>query len=146
MAVPAIFVECDRPRVAAVPVSRERETVRSIRPGNSGRESQGPETRNSCVNSRSFALCRRNINGLPEFVQKHFGKISKVDRLGVYVLMHNILINDLRKRNIPVSIGSICRNLNRITETFNNEFPGYFESGMGKVILFAMKKGAYDGQ
>lgn len=95
--------------------------------------------------SKYFKDWRVKIKGLANFVEKHFGKLSKVDRLGVYVLMYSILVNDLRQRNIPVSIGSITNNSNRLAETLNAEFPDYLNSGLGRVILKAMKRGHLDG-
>jgi hypothetical protein len=44
---------------------------------------------------------------------------------GVYRLLWSLLIDEMGKGHIPISLGSVINNMGRIPEVFESEFPGY---------------------
>jgi hypothetical protein len=53
-------------------------------------------------------------------------------------LLIDCLIDDLKERNVPLSMGTLCNNLERAPQVFRAAFPGYIENGHSGVILKAM--------
>jgi hypothetical protein len=50
-------------------------------------------------------------------------------------LLTECLTDDLKARKVPLSLGTLCNNLERAPQVFHDAFPGYIESGHGNIIL-----------
>jgi hypothetical protein len=50
-------------------------------------------------------------------------------------LLIECLTDDLKARRVPLSLGTLCNNLERAPQVFRDAFPGYIESGHGSIIL-----------
>jgi len=50
------------------------------------------------------------------------------------------LIDDLKGRGVPVSLGTVTINLSRLPEIYDLIFPGYRQAGLSHLVLEAMKK------
>jgi hypothetical protein len=67
-------------------------------------------------------------------------KHNKIVRMGLERLLISLLIEDLRGKNINITVGSVVRNLGRLPEVFDSEFPGYRINKLQSLILKAMEK------
>lgn len=67
---------------------------------------------------------------------------SKVMAHGLSRFLVGLLIDDLKERRIPISIGTLATHLIRIPAAFENSFPDYRASNLAHLIPEAMKKGA----
>ena len=56
-------------------------------------------------------------------------------------LLIECLTDDLRARRVPLSLGTLCNNLERVPQVFRDAFPGYIESGHGNIILRQITRG-----
>lgn len=55
-------------------------------------------------------------------------------------LLIDCLIDDLKGRHVPISLGTLCNNLERAPAVFRTAFPDYIENGHSGIILKAMTK------
>ncbi len=81
----------------------------------------------------------RHAPGAVLFITKTFGG-TKTREMAAMKLVVGLLIDDLKKREIPVSLGSVCRNLNLLPMVFDAAFPNYRESGLVPMLLKQMEK------
>lgn len=66
-----------------------------------------------------------------------------VSRVMKGALMHFLLValrDDLMERGVPITIGIMTKNLDRLPEIYDVSFPGYRERGMQHVVEKAMRK------
>lgn len=47
----------------------------------------------------------------------------------------NTLITSMKRKKVPVSLGSVCRNMQNASAAINEEYPGYMKSGLLHLIL-----------
>lgn len=97
----------------------------------------------SFAESRYYKNWKRGVKQVGEFCDKAFrGYVkSETQRLGLYRIFLQTLIKDFKRKDIPVSVGTIANNVHRVPQAFNNAFPGYVESGMAYLIPQAMLRG-----
>lgn len=50
-------------------------------------------------------------------------------------LLWRMLADDLKRRQIPVSLGSMILNMGRVAEAFESAFPGYLDSGLADLVM-----------
>jgi hypothetical protein len=67
-------------------------------------------------------------------------KQNKMVRLGLERLLISLLVEDLREKRVNVTVGALVRNLGRLPEVVDAEFPGYRESQLQSLIIKAMEK------
>ncbi len=72
------------------------------------------------------------------FVDETWGKLNKVLYNALLVYLIEMLADDLKRRHVPVSVGSLAFNLSSVPEVFDRNFPGYTEAGLSPLILEAM--------
>lgn len=75
-----------------------------------------------------------------QFVDTHFKDHinRKLQRVAICRIIVQILISELRRQNIPVSLGTIARNMHRVPQAFDNQFPGYLQCGLAYLIVKSM--------
>ena len=61
-------------------------------------------------------------------------------RNALHSFMLECLMDDLKGRKVPISLGSMCSNLERTPEVFKAAFPGYIEGGLAHLIIQRMTK------
>ena len=54
---------------------------------------------------------------------------------GVYRLLWSLLIDEMGKQSLPISLGSVINNMGRISEIFDNEFPGYSRNTKALALI-----------
>jgi hypothetical protein len=72
------------------------------------------------------------------FIAKNFPEATKLQRQALMTLTVKALVTDLKGRNVPITMGSVVKNLGRFAAIFDLEFPSYIESGMQFLILKAL--------
>lgn len=88
----------------------------------------------------AYKQWRKHADYAAAFIAKNFPDASKVQRQALMTFVVKALVMDLRGRNVPITVGSMVKNLGRFAQVWETEFPGYLESGMGAMILKAMEK------
>jgi hypothetical protein len=85
---------------------------------------------------------KRGERAIAEFLGSTFP--SAADRVqfnAMLTFMIECLVDDLKERKVPLSLGALCVNLERCPEVFKAAFPGYIEGGAAHLILQRMKRG-----
>lgn len=59
---------------------------------------------------------------------------KKLPMVAILRFLIDLLRAELVRADIPVTLGTISSNLNRIPEIFSSEFPGYAESGALSIV------------
>jgi hypothetical protein len=77
-----------------------------------------------------------------QFLEQHFMRCmrSKAQRIGVSRIIIQVLLADMKRQHIPTSLGTIARNLYRVPQSFDNQFPNYIQSGLAHLVVQAMTK------
>jgi len=83
------------------------------------------------------ATCRRSLvsgfdcfDGWASEATKTTGRLTKGERLALFSLSLSLLIKHFNKNEIPVSLSSISKNLDKIPGVVGNSFPGYATNGL----------------
>lgn len=82
----------------------------------------------------------KNVTTVDEFITEHFPDTSKVLSAALLRFLMELIVDDLKGRKVPATLGSITVNLGRLPEIFESAFPGYLESGAAHLIVKAMVK------
>jgi hypothetical protein len=104
----------------------------------------GLRLRHGFTTAATYKHYKRGETAVVEFVAKAFPTAcdNRVTYNGVLSLMMDCLLDDLKERGVPISLGTVCSNLERMPEVFKAAFPGYIEGGLSDVILQRVTKGA----
>lgn len=91
--------------------------------------------------NRAFSAWQGNADSLVAFINVTWPEAlrSKVVRQALVSFLVTMLVEDMRQRLIPISIGTVMVNLRSAVATFDKNFPGYRGSGMAKLVLAKMK-------
>lgn len=92
------------------------------------------------TSSNYYKSWTRGLGVVNQFIDQHFHLYirSKIQHIGICRILIQILLTELRRQHIPPSLGTIARNLHRIPQTFDNQFPDYIKSGLAHLIVQAM--------
>lgn len=84
----------------------------------------------------------KKVPDLGKWLDQHFAGWSdnKVSQLAFLQMLFTMLANDLKRRNLPRSLAMAVTNLEQIPRIFENGYPGYLESGLGKLVLSHFQK------
>lgn len=91
----------------------------------------------------TYKAYKRGEEAVTQFIAEVFPQVcdSRVTYNAVLSLMVECLMDDLKRRTVPISIGTVCTNLERAPEVLRAAFPGYIEGGASEVILRSITKG-----
>jgi hypothetical protein len=64
-----------------------------------------------------------------------------VTKQALCALIVSCLLDDLKGRHVPLSMGSVSSNLERAPQVFRDAFPGYLEGGAGRLIIDRLQRG-----
>lgn len=84
----------------------------------------------------------KKVPDLAKWLDLHFvgWADNKVSQLAFLQLLFTMMANDLKRRNLPRSLAMAVTNLDQIPRIFESAFPGYLESGLGKLIMERFQK------
>jgi len=79
----------------------------------------------------------KKVPGLVKFLNTSFPgwDAKKVSEQAFLRMLFGLLVDDLKEREVTPTLGILIANISRVPEVFDNSFPMYLESGLGKVIL-----------
>ena len=97
-----------------------------------------------------FAVFEKNkyfnsyIDALPiidDFFEEYFPKIRKIEKIKLLNIFLGKLVSMLRGQRLPITVGVLAVNVQRLPEAIEDAFPGYAEAGiMSKLIDFQNSK------
>lgn len=92
--------------------------------------------------SKYYKTWQQGSKTIDDFIDKYFKKHIKTDieRSALLRTLIQCLMADLKRMKVPVSLGTIARNLHRTPQAFENSFPGYLRSGLAYLIVRALIK------
>ena len=76
-----------------------------------------------------------NFPLLEQYVAKTFPSVNLRDRQRLYYLFAGIVAQKVKEWDLPLTLGVVCRNLNKVPSLVAGEFPGYAESGLLSIVL-----------
>lgn len=98
----------------------------------------GPMAYGPFANSVAGRAWAKNAPSAVAFIDT-FPTDRRVSRNALDTFMLGLIVDDLKAKRIPVSMGTIANNLGRLKQLFDQGYPGYIESGMQHVVLKALK-------
>ena len=87
------------------------------------------------THTSSYKQYKRGSEAITSFMAESFPALDQRLQTALHGLMIDCLVDDLRQRRIPLSMGTVCSNLERTPQVFRDAFPGYLESGHGQFII-----------
>jgi len=89
----------------------------------------------------TYKTFRRGEVAVNDFVDAAFPEAcDKVSRNAILIFLVECLMDDLKARHVPLSIGALCNNLERAPQVFRDAFPGYVENGLAHLIFKSMTR------
>lgn len=78
----------------------------------------------------------RGEAAVAQFVAEAFPTMldNKINHNAMLGLIVDCLVDDLKERKVPISLGSVCDNLERAPQCVKAAFPGYIEGGLTYLI------------
>jgi len=126
------------------PVNDEREAMLfdAVRAELSANGFNGKIPFSNLKEGNYYKAWQKGLGVVNQFIDEHFQSHikSKVQRIGICRIIIQVLLSDLKRLNIPPSLGTIARNLHRVPQTFDNQFPNYIQSGLAYLVIKAMTK------
>lgn len=74
------------------------------------------------------------------FVAATWPNLSKVQEMAIMNYLIGMLLDDLKGRGVPVTVGTIALNLGSIPHLLDHAFPDYRSAGLAHLILKAMMR------
>ncbi len=91
-------------------------------------------------NTTSYKTWKRTAPVVIAFIEKSWPEATKVAKAALMSFLIETLLDDLKSRNVPLTLGQVVMNLERMPMLVDTEFPDYIKSGMAHLILRAMTK------
>lgn len=91
-------------------------------------------------NVQAYSTWKKVAPGIVTFISETWPDLTKVAKLAMMSFLLEALIDDLKGRGVPVSLGTVTFNLSRLPEIYDLIFPGYRQAGLSHLVLGAMKK------
>lgn len=88
----------------------------------------------------TYSTWKKNAPGVVSFIDQTYPQASKVAKMGILQVLLDALLEDLKQRGVPITIGVVVSNLSRLPEIFDTCYPDYRKCGMAGLVLKAMEK------
>jgi hypothetical protein len=92
------------------------------------------------MKTTAYPHWRRHLPDIERFIATNFPSANRITGLALATFTLQALCQDLKRRNVPISMGSVAKNLGRFADVFEDQFPGYLSSGLGPLILTMLKE------
>ena len=91
--------------------------------------------------TRTYRQFKRGSETVDAFMAAEMPEIKDaVTKQALVGLIVSCLLDDLRGRHVPLSMGTVSSNLERAPQVFRDAFPGYLEGGAAQIIIDRLKK------
>lgn len=91
-------------------------------------------------NITAYTSWKRHAPGVVDFITQLYPDVSKAMKTGVMKFLLEALRDDLKDRGVPITIGTMTINLDRLPEIYDCCFPDYRETGNQQLVLEAMTR------
>ncbi len=91
-------------------------------------------------NVNAYRSWRKAAPAVVLFIEQSFPEATKVAKMAVMRFLLEALRDDLLERGVPITIGTMSSNLDRLPEVFDASFPMYREAGMAHLVLKQMER------
>jgi hypothetical protein len=88
--------------------------------------------------SKAFSPWLENEKHVLTFIHLHWPDASKVTLNSLKHFLFAMLADDLIRRKIRVTVGTLALNAGDIPAIFDQQFPGYLSNGLAPVILMSL--------
>ncbi len=88
----------------------------------------------------SYKTWKRTAPVVVRFIETTYPQATKVAKLAMMSFLIEALLEDLKSRGVPLSLGQVTLNLERLPMLYDQSFPDYRKSGMTNIVLEAMTK------
>ena len=85
--------------------------------------------------SAAYSLYRERYRIVVDFVSENSTVRTQVQRRRAYLILMKMLTRKMTAIGIPLTMRNICTHLKNVPEYFNQQFPGYVESGLLDIVL-----------
>ena len=82
-----------------------------------------------------FKAYQANWPLVESFIQKNWPNAKLNDRHKLYGLFVELLADSIISWDVPLTIGTFCRNMGKLPQLVTDAFPGYAEQGWLSLIL-----------
>lgn len=86
-------------------------------------------------NTAVYRQWKRNAPACIAYIEEHFPECRKATKSALMLFMLEALIDDLKERGVPITLGTVTKNIDRLPQLFDQIFPGYIQAGLGHVIV-----------
>jgi len=94
--------------------------------------------------TQNFKFFKKGFNVIDSFFKDVYPKYTKhIQKIGISRILIAALIRDMRSMHIPVTLGTVSKNIHRLPEVFEKSFPNYIQSGLAHLIPQQMERLAH---
>ena len=87
----------------------------------------------------AYKTWRRDGPAVVQFIERTFPQSHKVTKTAIMSFLVRALIDDMKMLKIPITIGTVTKQISQLPQVLDRCFPGYVESNMTHVIVKAME-------
>lgn len=91
-----------------------------------------------------WLLGEAEVNNLVALLTKG-QTLNRVSMRAVKRFLLDLVIRDLQREGITVTVLTVCHGMQAISELFENAYPGYLKAGLGFRLVKSLLKGGADG-
>lgn len=90
--------------------------------------------------TKPYREWRKSAPAVVYFIDQTFPASGKISKMAITKYLLTALIDDLKARKVPVTLGVVVSNISRLPQIFDACFPNYRESGMAHLVLKALER------
>lgn len=87
------------------------------------------------LKTKNGRLWAKNAPPVVSFIEATWGGQRRVSEFALMAYLLELLVDDMRLWQAPITVGSMTVNLQRIPQVFDTAFPGYRQGGLAHLIL-----------
>lgn len=88
-----------------------------------------------------YKTWKRSAPDVVLFMEQTCPNLNRVETIAFASLLIEMLIADLKELNVPISLGTVVRNLSRVPQIFDVGFPMYRINGLAYLVISSITKG-----
>jgi len=88
----------------------------------------------------AYKTWKQKAPAVVRFIEENFPEAGKLAKTAMMTFLIEALIDDLKERGVPVTVGTLTNNIDRLPALFDECYPGYRQAGLTNIIVSAMSK------